>query len=171
MWEEWVSQQRSNTFKRPCIPHLVLTWSRLPQQVSVRPGIPGLDKYSLKEEKVRRQCYSLSRVWLFVILWTIARQASLSLGFPRQEYWSGLPFPSPGDLPDQGIEPGSLALQADSVLSEPPGKPSKDRVKSNHHTWLRTLTCSILFICWAPIMCWALIPDAETHPPQFRSQW
>ena len=46
----------------------------------------------------------------------------LSMGFSRQEYWSGLPFPSPGDLPDPGIEPGAPALQADSLLSEPPGK-------------------------------------------------
>ena len=44
------------------------------------------------------------------------------MGFSRQEYWSGLPFPSPEDLPDPGIEPGSLTLQADSVPSEPPGK-------------------------------------------------
>ena len=49
-------------------------------------------------------------------------QASLSLGFSRQEYWSGLPFPSPGDLPDPGIEPMSPALQADALPSEPPGK-------------------------------------------------
>jgi len=55
--------------------------------------------------------------------WVVARQASLSLGFPRQEYWSGLPFPSPGDLPDPGIEPISPALQADSLLTEPPGNP------------------------------------------------
>ena len=47
-----------------------------------------------------------------------ARQASLSMGFPRQEYWSGLPFPSPGDLPDPGIKPGSPALQVDSLPSE-----------------------------------------------------
>ena len=46
------------------------------------------------------------------------------MGFPRQEYWSGLPFPSPGDLPDPGIEPMSPALQADSLPSEPPGKPN-----------------------------------------------
>ena len=46
-----------------------------------------------------------------------------SMGFSRQEYWSGLPFPSPGHLPDPGIEPGPPALQADSLLSEPPGKP------------------------------------------------
>ena len=45
----------------------------------------------------------------------------MSMGFPRQEYWSGLPFPSPGDFPDSGIEPRSPALQADSLLSEPPG--------------------------------------------------
>ena len=55
--------------------------------------------------------------------WTVARQASLSLGFPRQVYWSGLPVPSPGNLPDPGIEPISPALQADSLLIEPPGNP------------------------------------------------
>ena len=49
--------------------------------------------------------------------WTVARQAPLSVGFFRQEHWSELPFPSPGDLPDPGIEPGSPALQADSLLS------------------------------------------------------
>ena len=57
--------------------------------------------------------WSLSRVQLFVTPWTIAYQAPLSMGFSRQEYWSGLPFPSPGDLPDPGIEPRSPALQAD----------------------------------------------------------
>ena len=56
--------------------------------------------------------------------WTIAHQIPLSMGFSRQEYWSGLPCPSPGDLPDPGTEPGSSILQADSLLSEPPGKPS-----------------------------------------------
>ena len=55
--------------------------------------------------------------------WTLAHQASLSIGFSRQEYWSELPFPSPGDLPDPGIERGSPTLQADSLLPEPPGKP------------------------------------------------
>ena len=54
--------------------------------------------------------------------WTLARQAPLSTEFSRQEYWSGLPFPSPGDLPDPGIKPASPAFQADSSLSEPPGK-------------------------------------------------
>ena len=58
---------------------------------------------------------------------TIACQAPQSMGFFRQEYWSGLPFPSPGDLPDPGIEPTSPAMQADSFLSEPPGNPSISR--------------------------------------------
>ena len=66
---------------------------------------------------------SLSRVRLFVTPWTVAYQASPSMGFSRQECWSGLPFPSPGDLPNPGIEPGSSAWQADTLPSEPPGKP------------------------------------------------
>ena len=63
---------------------------------------------------------SLSRVQLFGIPWTVVYQASLSMGFSTQEFWSGLPFPSPGDLPDPGIEPRSPALQADTLPSEPP---------------------------------------------------
>ena len=63
----------------------------------------------------------LSRVQLFATQWTVAYQATLSMGFSRQEYWSGLPFPSPGDLPDPGIEPGSPALQGDTLPSEPSG--------------------------------------------------
>ena len=57
----------------------------------------------------------VSHVQLSVTPWTVARQAPLSMEFSRQDYWSGLPFPSPGDLPDPGIEPGSPALQADSL--------------------------------------------------------
>ena len=66
---------------------------------------------------------SLSRVQLFATPWTVAYQAPPSMKFSRQEYWSELPFPSPGDLPDPGIKPGSPALQADALLSEPPGNP------------------------------------------------
>ena len=65
----------------------------------------------------------LSRVRFFATPWTVAYQAPLSMGFSRQEYWSGLPFPSPGDRPNPGIEPRSPALQADALNSEPPGKP------------------------------------------------
>jgi len=67
---------------------------------------------------------SLSRVQLFATPWTVAYQASPSMGFSRQEYWSGLPFPSPGDLPGPGIEPRSPTLQADSLPSQPQGKPT-----------------------------------------------
>ena len=68
---------------------------------------------------------SLSHVQLFVTPWTVAHQTPPSMGFSRQEYWSGLPFPSPGDLPDPGIEPRSPALQADALTSERGGKPSR----------------------------------------------
>ena len=71
------------------------------------------------------QVKSLSRVRLFATPWTVAYQAPPSMGFSRQECWSGLPLPSPGDLPNPEIEPGSPALQADTLPSEPPGKPLK----------------------------------------------
>ena len=70
-----------------------------------------------------------SHVQLFVYLWTVACQAPLSMGFSRQEYWSGLTFPSPGDLPNPEIEPGSPALQADSLPTELQGK-RVDTIKS-----------------------------------------
>ena len=63
---------------------------------------------------------SLSRVRLFVTPWIVAYQAPPAVGFSRQEYWSGWPFPSPGDLPYPGIEPGSPVLQVDALPSEPP---------------------------------------------------
>ena len=66
----------------------------------------------------------LSRVRLFSTPWTVAYQAPPSMGFSRQECWSGLPFPFPGDLPDPGIKPRSPALWADALPSEPPGKPT-----------------------------------------------
>ena len=67
---------------------------------------------------------------LFATLWTLALQALPSMGFFRQDYWSGLPCRPPGDLPNPGIEPRSLALQVDSLPSEPPGKPMITRVGS-----------------------------------------
>ena len=73
-----------------------------------------------KERKLKL----LSHVQLFATPWTVAYQAPPSMGFSRQGYWSGLPFPSPGDLPDPGIEPRSPTLQADALPSEPPGKQS-----------------------------------------------
>ena len=72
--------------------------------------------YNIPEVSVK------SRVPLFLTSWTVACQASLSMDFSRQEHWSGLPFPSPGDFPDPGLEPRSPALQADCLPYEPLGK-------------------------------------------------
>ena len=74
-----------------------------------------------KYESLPMKVKSLSHVRLFATPWTVAYQASPSMGFSREEYWSGLSFPSPGDLPNPGIEPGSPALEADALTSEPPG--------------------------------------------------
>ena len=70
----------------------------------------------------------LAGIQLFETLKTVAHQAPPSMGFSRQEYWSGLPLPSPGDLPDPGIEPWSPTLQADALTSEPSGKPKLIRL-------------------------------------------
>ena len=81
---------------------------------------------SVGSQKIRRDLAHVhvmlsrfSRVQLHAALWTVALQAPLSMGFSRQEYWCGLPFPSPGDLPNPEIEPGSPALEADALTSEP----------------------------------------------------
>ena len=81
------------------------------------PGILGHVRY------VHAQ--SLSHIQFFTTLWIVAYQVPKSMEFSRQEYWSGLPFPSPGDLPNPGIELGPPALQADALPSEQPGKPHK----------------------------------------------
>ena len=77
----------------------------------------------LCRESMLQRYGSLSRGQLFVTPWTVARQAPLSMEFPRPEYWSGLPFPSPGDLPDPETEPPSPALAGKFFTTEAPGKP------------------------------------------------
>ena len=94
--------------------HLPVSWLQSPSAVILEP--PKIN--NIVKVKVK----SLSRVRLFSTPWTVAHQAPPFMGFSRQEYWSGLPFPSPGDLPDPGIESRSPALQADTLTSEPPGK-------------------------------------------------
>ena len=79
------------------------------------------------ESEVAQSCPTLCDPW------TVAHQAPPSMGFSRQEYWSGLPFPSPGDLPHPGIEPRSPTLQADTLTSEPPGKHVGTRWQVIHH--------------------------------------
>ena len=83
------------------------------------------EKRVIQSHKARSEVAQLlTRVRLFVTPWTVAYEAAPSLGFSRQEYWSGLPFPSPADLPNLGIEPVSPALQMDSLPTEPPGNPT-----------------------------------------------
>ena len=95
---------------------------------------------SMKSLKVK----SLRPIWLFVTpLCTVAYQAPPSMGFSRQEYWSGLRFPSPRDLPNPGIEPGSPAFQADSLTSEPPGKPMKSLVQFSSASLCNPMDCTM----------------------------
>ena len=88
---------------------------------------------------------SLGCVRLFETPWTVSHQAPLSMGFSRQEYRSGLPFPSPGDLPDLGIEPASPVLADGFFTTEPAGKPSKaggtTRGKRSKRVSIRVLAC------------------------------
>ena len=79
---------------------------------------------SESESEVAQSCPTLCDPW------TVAHQAPPSMGFYRQEYWSGVPLPSPGDLPDPGIKPRSPTLQADALTSAPPGKPLNTRIQS-----------------------------------------
>ena len=99
---------------------------------------------------LHKHAYMLSHfscVQLFVTLWIEAHQVPLAMGFSRKEYWSGLPFPSPGDLPDLGIESNSLVLQADSLLSEPPGKPCiYSYLCINLHVLIHISLVKILFV-------------------------
>ena len=81
----------------------------------------------------------LSRVWFFATPRTVAHQAPLSMECSRPGYWSGLPFPSPGDLPNPEIEPRSPTLQADSLPSESPGKPKLEKLTQMGSQWRSAL--------------------------------
>ena len=89
----------------------------------IEQGSPVLQANPLPTEVKWSEVKLLSRVRLFATLWTVSHQVPPSMGFSRQEYWSGLPFPSPGDLPDPEIKPQSPTLEADTLTSESPGKP------------------------------------------------
>ena len=111
--------------------HLLISW---PQSLSA----------VILEPQKNKICHC--QVQLFVNPWTVAYQAPLSMGFFRQEYWSGLPFPSPGDLPDPGMEPGSTALQSDSTLSEPSGKP-RSAIHTQVYMYRSAIHISLFFGC------------------------
>ena len=93
------------------------------------------------------KCQWLSHVRLFATPWTVAHQAPLSTGLSRQGYWSGLPFLPPGDLPNPGIEPRSPTLQADSLLSEPPGKPFSEFTEKEKDKTRTNIFSVLFFLC------------------------
>ena len=115
----------SLTTLKPLTVWITINWKILKEL-----GIPDHLTFLLRSE-----VKSLSCVWLFAIPWTVVYQASLSMGFCRQEYWSGLPFPSLGDLPDPGIEPRSPALQADAFLSESAEEDWRQKEKGASEDW------------------------------------
>ena len=120
-----------------------------------------------------------SHVQLFSTLGTIVCQAPLSMGFSRQEYWNGLPFPSPGDLPDPGIEPGFPTLQADSVLSEAPGKQvlltgNVDRYNIDTELVLgraRLSGCFLLTVQVVMTVCLCVMKDSEAAFGLGKGYW
>ena len=119
---------------------------------------------------------SLSRVQLLATPWTVAYQTSPSMGFSRQEYWSGLPFPSPWDLPDPGIEPGSSALRADALTSEPKNSHFqtllRDSVSSSSHEFKKTWVLKFSFlkliynICSVQFSLWVVSDSLRPHESQ-----
>ena len=108
-----------NSFQYSCLEYPMDrgAWRATVHRVAKRFGwIPSLftwNYHSIVNQLWVLSCFS--HVWLFATLWTVASQAPLSMGFSRQEYRSGLLCPTPGDLPDSGIQPGSPTLQADSL--------------------------------------------------------
>ena len=117
-----------STFSSPPIQMLVHkeTQPKMTPETKFNLGSSWLVKLTHKINLCRHVCVLsyFSHVWLCATLWTVARQAPLAMGFSRQEYWSGLPFPSLGDLPDTGIEPVTPAFAGRFFTTEPPGKPS-----------------------------------------------
>ena len=108
------------------------------------PGRPQLQRvgHNLATKQQQQICWmmkvkvkSLSRVPLFATPWTVAYQSPLSMGFFRQEYWSGLPFPSPGDLSSPGIEPGFPSIGGSALTSEPMKQLEITAIKIHHKNW------------------------------------
>ena len=113
---------------------------------------------------------SLLLVWLFATPWTVAYQAPLSMGFYRQEYWSGLPFPSPGYLPDPGIKLGSSTLQADSTIWAT-RESHEVKVTQSCPTLCDPTNYTVLGILQARILEWAALPFSRgSSQPRDQTQ-
>ena len=123
----------------------------------------GSDACTFTSCSWRSEVKSLSCVRLFMTPWTVAHQTPSSMGFSRQQYWSGLPFPSPGDLPDPGIEPRSLTFQVDALTSKPPGKPPQAALPSlnsysTSKTQFKVLSLGTSdFSHWSGLQCFSFV--------------
>ena len=162
----------------PASPYPALKWSWFYQSVWSRIGTPVFFKThsimyprltitALKEQgcfyriKCEVKWKLLSHVWLFATSRPVACQAPLSMELSRQQYWSGLPCPSLGDLPNPGIEPRSPTLQADSLPSEPPGKPWWE---GDRYVKTQVKKVSVAHSClnlWDPMDC--NLPGSSVH--------
>ena len=135
----WVTQGRtqlkrlSSSSSKTIIKILNLSLLALPTMSWVYLKSCILTYFSQMISILERKCRSLSCVWPFATPWTVPHQASLSMAFSRQEYWSGLPYSSPGDLPVTGIKARSPPLQADSLPSEPPGSSILNCLQNNSY--------------------------------------
>ena len=123
--------------------------------------------------KVKVKVKLLSRVRLFATPWTVAHQAPPSMGFSKQEYWSGLPLPSPGDLPDPGIEPRSPAFQADALTSEPPVKPGdmysdQQKTMKEHNCEMSYVKLSLKTTTRQPFSKAAVLDSATSEETDFQ---
>ena len=137
----------------------ILFHSLLPQRVARQPGKAFTEKvwsaFSYMTVK------SFSHVRLFVTPWTVACQTPLSMRFSRQEYWDGLPFPTLRDLPDPGMEPRSPALQADSLLTEPPGSPPRVTYFNTQQLKTCPRLLGLGFSLWMKISVFAQFQNSE----------
>ena len=115
----------------------------------VMPGLGQLHSHgvTLSPSSLQRQGRPLSHVRLFAVPWTVAYRAPPSMEFSWQEYQTGLPFYSPGNLPDPGIKPRSPALQADALPSEPPGKPLFGEIMSIIQSYSEVTGCQDFNVC------------------------
>ena len=123
---------------------------------SMQAGVNISSVYELRDQSQSLRMYC-AQSCSFATAWTAARQAPLSMGFSRQEYWSGLPCPPPGDLPNPGIEPRSPTLQADSSLSEPPGKRSGPQQRQKWGGGAQAGIWKWIRVYFNPQLLWLLI--------------
>ena len=113
-------------------------------------------------------CFNL--IWLFATLRTVAHWAPLSKRFSRQEYWTGLPAPPPGDFPDPGIEPAPPALKADSSLLSHQGSPSKPEANATEGEWAgRLMWLGTLMIIHLAISLLTDLEDTDIHDSKQRT--